>query len=59
MFSFISSHLGDILVLSVLALVVGVIIAKMIRDKKSGKSHCGCGCEGCANREYCSGVKPQ
>ena len=59
MFSFIMSHMGDILVLGVLALVVGGIIVKMIRDKKAGKSHCGCGCEGCANREFCSGVKPQ
>ena len=57
MISFIMSHMGDILVLGVLALIVGGIIVKMIRDKKAGKSHCGCGCEGCANREFCSGVQ--
>ena len=49
-------NMGDILVLAVLALIIGGIVAKMIRDKKAGKSHCGCGCEGCANRDYCSGA---
>lgn len=38
---------------SVLALIVGGIIAKMIINKKNGKSGCSCGCGGCANREFC------
>ncbi|MBQ9948762.1 MAG: FeoB-associated Cys-rich membrane protein, partial [Oscillospiraceae bacterium] len=46
MFEWLMTHTGDILVLGVLAAVVGVIIFKMVRDKKAGKSHCGCGCEG-------------
>ncbi len=29
-----------------LAVVVGLIVAKMIRDKRSGKGHCGGGCGG-------------
>jgi len=55
MFEWLMTHTGDILVLGVLAAVVGLIIFKMVRDKKAGKSHCGCGCEGCANRPYCQG----
>ena len=45
---------GDIIVLGVLALVVGLVIVGMIRDKKKGKS-CGCGsCKGCSMAGSCS-----
>ena len=39
--------MGTIIVGYVLAVIVGAIIVKMVRDKKSGKSACGCGCGGC------------
>jgi len=46
---------GDIIVLSVLVLVVGLIIYGMIRDRKKGKC-CGCsGCSGCAHAGFCGG----
>ena len=46
---------GDIIVLGVLALVVGLVIARMIRDNKKGKS-CGCGsCKGCSMAGSCGG----
>ncbi len=43
---------GDIVVLSVIALVVAFVIAGMVRDKKKGK-HCG-GCSGCAGCSSCA-----
>ncbi len=47
-------NLGTILVLAVLAVVCALIVCKMIRDKKSGKSPtCGCGCGGCAMSGIC------
>ncbi|MBQ6719308.1 MAG: FeoB-associated Cys-rich membrane protein [Oscillospiraceae bacterium] len=46
--------LGDIIVIAVLALVVGLIIRGMIRDKKQGKC-CGCsGCSGCSSCSSCA-----
>ena len=39
--------------ISVLVLIVGGIVAKMIINKKNGKSGCSCGCGGCANKEFC------
>ena len=42
---------GDIIVLAGLGLIVGLVIASMIKDKKNGKS-CG-GCSGCANYGSC------
>lgn len=51
------SNLGTIVVSIILILIVFLIIRSMIRDKKSGKSSCGCGCEGCAMRGKCKPVK--
>ena len=54
MLSWISANSGDIIVLSVLALVIAAVIWGMIRDRKKGK-HCGCsGCSGCASCASCS-----
>ncbi len=45
---------GDILVLAVLSLIVGLVIAQMRRDRKKG-NHCG-GCKGCAGLQTgCTG----
>lgn len=52
-FSFLASHMGDIIVTLVLVLLVGAVIVRMVKDKKSGKGGCGCGCEGCANAPCC------
>ncbi len=50
---------GDIVVLAVLALVVGLVVRGMIRDKKKGKS-CGCsGCSGCAMAGSCGSCQMQ
>ena len=50
---FITQNIGTIGVLLVLGLVVVLIINKMRKDKKQGKSSCGCGCTNCAMREGC------
>lgn len=48
MIQWLSAHSGDIIVIFVLAVIVGAIIGKMIRDKKKGKTACGCNCQGCS-----------
>ena len=48
MLSWIYANSGDIIVLSVLALVIAAVIWGMIRDRKKGK-HCG-GCSGCSKK---------
>ena len=48
--------MGDIIVIAVLVLIIGLIIRGMIRDKKAGRcSGCsGCsGCTGCTSRGCC------
>jgi len=46
---------GTLAVLTVLVIIVGLIIYKMIKDKKSGKSSCSCGgsCSGCGMAGSC------
>ena len=51
MFAWLASHTGDIVVLLALALLVGALVVRMVKDKKTGKG--GCGCKGCANAPYC------
>ncbi len=46
---------GDILVLFIIACAVGLIIGKMVKDKKTGR-HCG-GCMGCGSEAGCTGCK--
>ena len=48
---------GDIVVLAVLALIIGLIIRGMVRNKKEGKT-CG-SCTGCAMAGNCSACKSQ
>ena len=47
--------MGDIIVLGVLALVVGLIVADMIRDKKKGKCSGCSSCKGCSMAGSCGG----
>ena len=42
---------GDIIVIAVLALIIGLIVRGMIRDRKQGKC---CGSSGCSNCASCA-----
>lgn len=53
MLEFITANLATILICAVLAVVVGLVIRSMAKDKKSGKTSCGCGCSGCAMKDQC------
>lgn len=61
MLQWLSAHYGDLIVLTVLALIVGGIIWNMIRNRKKGRSGCsGCsGCTGCGGKAACQGCTKQ
>lgn len=48
MVDFIVKYWGTALIIAILAVIVGLIIRSMVKNKKSGNSSCGCGC-GCEN----------
>ncbi len=54
MLAWLSENISTIIVCLILAFAVFMVIRKMVKDKKSGKSGCGCGCESCAMHSVCS-----
>lgn len=50
----IIQNAGTILVLLVLAAIVAAVLCGMRRNKKAGKSACGCGCSSCPMSGECS-----
>lgn len=54
MFKWLLLNWQSILVGSIMLLGIFVIVKRMIKDKKSGKS-CSCGCENCALSSQCHG----
>ncbi len=51
--------MGTFVIAGILVLAVALIIVKLVRDRKKGKS-CSCGCEGCPSEKDCCkpGAKP-
>lgn len=47
------NNISTIVICIILIAVVGMIIAYMAKNKKQGKSSCGCGCQNCALKNSC------
>ncbi|MEA4923511.1 MAG: FeoB-associated Cys-rich membrane protein [Eubacteriaceae bacterium] len=46
---------ATVIVALIVAALLALVIVKMVRDRKAGKSSCGCSCSMCGNnacREY-------
>ena len=55
MLDWIIQNLANIVICLVLILAVTLAVVKLVRDKKAGRSSCGCGCSACALRGSCHG----
>ena len=53
MFDWIAQNLGTLLISAVLIAIVTSIIISLIRQKKRGRSSCGCNCAHCALHGQC------
>lgn len=53
MLEWISQNLATIIIALIIVVIVAGIVIKMMRDKKSGKTSCGCGCENCPSSSIC------
>lgn len=58
MLAFLAENLATMIVGLVLAAVVVLIIVKLRKDKKSGKSNCAGGCTHCASAGMCHHQPP-
>lgn len=55
MLSWISANFVNLVIVAVLVLIVGFAVRGMIRDRKAGKSSCGCSCASCGACGSCAG----
>ncbi len=55
MLQWLAENLGTILISAVLLAVTVSICVYLIRQKKQGKSSCGCNCAHCAMHGQCHG----
>ena len=55
MWSWLQDNIGTIVVCALLAVALGAIAVKMIKDRMQGRSSCGCGCSNCAMQGKCHG----
>ena len=53
MLAWIAGNIGTIIICVVLILIVAAVIFSLVRDKKKGKSSCGCNCAHCAMAGAC------
>ena len=53
MSNWISENIGTIFVAVLLLAVVALIACRQIRNRKKGKTSCGCGCAHCAMAGMC------
>lgn len=51
--AFLAENWGTILVGAVVACAVVLVVVKLYRDKKHGKTSCGCGCDNCPSSGMC------
>ena len=57
MLAWITENIATIIICAVLIAVVAAIVISMIKNKKKGKSSCGCGCTDCPMSGSCHSVK--
>lgn len=57
MIGFIAENIGSIIAGAAVIAVLAAACAKLIKDRKAGKSSCSCGCGGCPNSSVCHGEK--
>lgn len=53
----IMDNIGTILICAVLIAIVAAVVVSMLRDRKKGKSSCGCNCAHCAMNGTCHSKK--
>ena len=53
MFNWISENIGNIIAIVILAAVIAAIVIHLIKQKKRGKSSCGCRCGSCPMKNSC------
>ena len=59
MINWLISQMSTIIVLLLLAAIVAAIISSMIKDRRNGRSSCGCNCGSCPMHDKCHSTAGQ
>ena len=59
MLAWLGENIATIIICAVLIAVVAAIIVRMVKNKKKGKSSCGCNCAHCAMAGSCHSANQQ
>ena len=52
-FDWLKANLATVIILAILVFVVALIVINLIKNKKQGKTSCGCGCTSCPMSGSC------
>ena len=53
MLDFLQNNYATIITLFAVGAAVCLALFSIIKNKKAGKSSCGCNCKGCPNAQFC------
>ncbi len=53
MLAWLAENMATLIIAAVLIAAVISILVKMAKDRRQGKSSCGCGCSSCAMKDSC------
>ncbi len=53
MLDWLSQNAATVIISVILIAVVALVLAYLIKNKRQGKTTCGCGCKGCPNESLC------
>ena len=57
MIEWLTNNWANILIIALVIALVALAVRSMIRDKKAGKSSCGCSCANCALADKCHSIQ--
>lgn len=53
MLNWIIENLANIIVCAIISVLMALIIVSMVKNKRKGKTSCGCNCGGCPDSGAC------
>ena len=53
MLAWLSENIGTIVICALLVLIAAAILISLIKNKKKGRTSCGCGCSNCPMSSSC------
>ena len=53
MITWLAENASTLAVSLVLLIVVALVVRKLVRDRRAGRTSCGCGCANCPSQGIC------